>query len=110
MSRWKATERWYARQLNGERVPVTGRQGKLRVSKDIETPYPIWVDVKSRKTCPVTVWRWLENVADNAPQEMIPAVIMHRPGMRRRDGVVVIRWEDFRELLERAYGDRPQNT
>lgn len=105
MSSWKRVERWFARDLGGQRVPITGRQGAERMSKDIEVPYPLWVDVKSRLSCPKSLWSWLENVVDNAPPAKIPLLILHRPHMRYGEAVVVMRYRDFKEVLRRAYGD-----
>jgi hypothetical protein len=90
--------------LGGERVPVTGRQGPLRTSTDIDSPYPIWVDVKSRKQCPVSLWKWYRNVSDNAPPGKIPIVVLHRPHMEYNDSLVVMSIRDFIRIMEEAYG------
>lgn len=102
-SRWKRVEAAYAKRLGGARIPVTGRQGPHRMSCDISSPYPLWVDVKSRKSCPKGVWKWLENVASNAPPDKIPLLILHQPGSQYDHGVVVMRFQDFITLVRRAY-------
>lgn len=107
-ARWKAVERWMASFFGGKRIPVTGRQGKDRESKDIATPYPHTVDVKSRKVIPKYLYQWLGNLQAVCGANH-PVVILHRPGTEYKTALVLLNITDYKELLVKAYGNPTGN-
>jgi hypothetical protein len=98
---WKATERLVARQLGGERVPVTGRTRGS--APDIE--HSVWaVEVKHRQKLP----DWLKDAMSQARASVrgnkIPLVVLHEHG--RHSSLAVLRLSDLVELCGEIEEDR----
>ncbi len=99
MSTWKFAERRIARQLGGQRIPVSGRAGQ----PDIRHPW-LSIEVKHRRRLP----RWLLTALAQAEQAatpgQLPVAILHQHGQRYSEALVVLRLQDFREW----FGDEPE--
>ena len=95
-ARWKKRERILAEHLKGSRIPSSGR-----AKRDIETPYPLCVEVKDRNV----VGRWLVDAVEQAEmdaEEMeIPLAIIHQKGWQYPRDLVVMKFKYFKYLLER---------
>ncbi len=94
-SSWKAAERAIAAILGGKRIPVNGRKGP-----DIEHPL-LSIEVKSRSELPSYLWEWMGQAMDGAPEDKVPAVVLHRARHSHiDDDLVVVRLSDFVELVK----------
>ena len=98
-TRWKRVEREIARLLGGVRVPLLGRQGS-----DLDVPY-LFVEVKSRKMIGAYLWdefmaQILEGAAVAGETERLPAIVLHRPGMKYRDALLCLRVGDWERLVK----------
>jgi hypothetical protein len=97
-STWKASERRVADDLLGQRIPVTGID---RDGADVVTPL-FHVQVKLRKSLPQWIWNWLGGiVGDAARHRKIGVLILKKPRQRDAEGLVVLRYEDFVDLVGR---------
>ena len=89
---WKATERAVAGLLQGQRVPVTGRQRGS--APDIDHRW-LSIEVKHRKKLPA----WLHDAMNQAEAsntgEQLPVVVLHESGKRHVENFVVVRLGDF---------------
>ena len=81
--------------LDGERVPITGRQRGS--APDIEHPR-FSIEVKDREKLP----SWLHDAMDQAVASIrngkVPVVILHAKGMQHADDFVMMRLGDFRTM------------
>ena len=97
-STWKNSERRVADDLLGQRIPVTGID---RDGADVVTPL-FHVQVKLRKSLPQWLWDWLGGiVGDAAPHRKIGVLVLKKPRQRDAEGLVVLRYEDFVDLVGR---------
>jgi hypothetical protein len=97
-TRWKQVERGIARLLGGVRVPLLGRQGS-----DLDVPY-LFVEVKSRKMIAPYLWNdFLAQILEGADvageRVRIPAIVLHRPGMKYKDALLCVRVGDWERLV-----------
>ncbi len=97
-ARWKATERRVATELNGRRIPVSGRAGRPDVDHRWLAP-----EVKSRKELPGWLLEAMRQAQGSAGPSQLPVVILHRVGDRYQHGLVVLTMQDFRDW----FGDDP---
>ena len=105
-STWKASERRVARDLNGRRIPVTGVD---RDGADVITPC-YHIQVKLRKSLPVWLWRWLAGiVSDAAPHGKVGILVLKQPRQRDAEGLVVLRYGDFVNIVGRIDGGGASN-
>jgi hypothetical protein len=101
MTTWKKVELEVARRLGGNRLPITGR---IRGSApDGETAW-LCIEVKHRKTLP----KWLHNAMEQAVlsvlskedrQHKIPIVVLHEKYKAHDENFVIMRQQDFENLL-----------
>ena len=93
--RWKRVEREIAKLLNGVRIPLLGRQGS-----DLDVPY-LFVEVKSRKVIGEYLWTdYMAQILEGAGEEIkVPAIVLHRPGMKYKDALVCVRAGDWERLV-----------
>jgi hypothetical protein len=99
---WKASERRIAEDLLGQRIPVTGVD---RDGADVVTPL-FHVQVKLRKSLPQWLWDWLRGiVGDAAHHRKIGVLILKKPHQRDAEGLVVLRYGDFVDLVGRIDED-----
>jgi hypothetical protein len=97
-STWKASERRIAEDLLGQRIPVTGVD---RAGADVVTSL-FHVQVKLRKSLPQWLWGWLSGiVGDAAPHMKIGVLVLKKPRQRDAEGLVVLRYGDFVDLVGR---------
>ena len=96
---WKQTEREIARLLNGERVPITGRQ---RGDAPDVAHHSLSIEVKSGKKIPA--YNWYADAIDQAREAIqsdksgtVPIVIAHAKGKQHKDDLVVMSLGDFIE-------------
>jgi len=84
-----------ARLLGGARVPLLGRQGS-----DLDVPY-LFVEVKSRKVIGEYLWTdYMAQILEVADEKArVPAIVLHRPGMKYRDALVCVRAGDWERLV-----------
>ncbi len=97
---WKAAERKIAALLGGIRIPLLGRKGS-----DLDTPV-FFVEVKHRQSIAPYLWNnFLAQILAGAKEagetEKIPAIVIHRPGLRYEDSLVCFRAGDYQRLIER---------
>lgn len=99
MSRWKRAEREIAKRLGGTRIPLLGRKGS-----DLDVPF-LFVEVKSRKSIGEYLWEeFFSQILEGkeiAGDERVPAIAIHRPGMKYDDALICIRAGDWQELVRR---------
>jgi len=97
-STWKGAERRVAEAIGGTRIPVTGvdRDGADVVSGLFH------VQVKLRRSLPQWLWDWLGGiVGDAAPHKKIGVLVLKKPRQRDAEGLVVLRYGDFVDLVGR---------
>ena len=91
-------EREIAKRLGGRRIPLLGREGS-----DLDVPY-LFVEVKSRDRIAPYLWNdYLAQILagkEVAGDDRIPAIAIHRPGMRYDDALVCVRAGDWERLVE----------
>ncbi len=97
--RWKRVEREIARLMRGVRIPLLGREGC-----DLDVPY-FFVEVKSRKAIGEYLWTdFLDQILSGAEvageTEKVPAIVLHRPGMKYADALLCFRVGDLDRLVE----------
>lgn len=93
--RWKRVEREIARRLGGARIPLLGRQGS-----DLDVPY-LCVEVKSRKMIGAYLWdEFMAQILATDEGGKVPAIVLHRPGMKYDDALVCVRAGDWARLVE----------
>lgn len=97
-STWKSAERAIAKLLDGERVPVTGRQRGH--APDIAHP-TLALEVKHRESIPL----WLEDAVDQARkavrEDKTPVVIIHTAGQQYARSLAVVPLEELMLLIGR---------
>lgn len=92
---WKGYERQVARDLSGQRVPVTGLD---RHGADVRTPL-FSVQVKLRNTLPDWLWGWLDGIRGSARGEgRVGILVLRKPRQRASEGIVVMSYADFLDL------------
>jgi len=92
---WKASERGVAKDLGGQRIPVTGVD---RDGADVRTPL-FCAQVKLRKALPQWLWDWLSGIRNDAqPSGRVGILVLLKPRQKRRDGLVVMSYGDFVDL------------
>ncbi len=92
MPTWKHVERAVARQLGGQRVPVSGRAGQ----PDIAHPW-LSVEVKHRQRLPQWLLAAVRQAELAATPGQLPLAILHQHGQRYAEVLVVMRLEAFVE-------------
>ena len=101
-STWKASERRVADDLLGQRIPVTGID---RDGADVITSL-FHVQVKLRKSLPAWLWAWLRGIVrDAAPHMKIGVLVLKKPRQKDAEGLVVLRYGDFVDLVGRIDED-----
>ena len=91
---WKAAERRVARDLGGQRIPVTGIG---RDAADVVTPL-FHVQVKLRNSLPSWLWGWLSGIRMDAEAGKIGILVLKRPRECDREALVVMSYGDFVDL------------
>ena len=98
---WKSAERRCAVDLNGKRIPVTGID---RDGADVVTPL-FHAQIKLRKALPVWLWAWLGGIRGDAqPHGKIGILILKKPRQADVDGLVVLSYGDFVDLVGKVEG------
>lgn len=90
---WKNVERKIAKQMGGERVPITGRSRGSAPDID-HNKYSI--EVKHRKELP----EWIKDAMDQAEQSntdglKVPIVILHEKYSKYENSFVIIKLKDL---------------
>lgn len=94
-STWKRFEARVAKRLGTKRIPVTGE----RHGADLETPL-LSVQVKLGRRRPSYLAEWLDGIRQTAQIKCkIGLVVWCANRERTGEGLVVMRLEDFEELL-----------
>ena len=104
--RWKKAETELAERIHGRRIPLLGREGC-----DIDSPV-FFPEAKSRDEIGRYLWddyfaQILAGMEEAGELVKIPAIILHRPGMKYDDALVCFRIGDYDELIAlilREYG------
>lgn len=89
---WKNTERQIARHLNGERVPITGRQRGS--APDIAHDW-LSIEAKHREKLPGWLHDAMKQAEASKRGNQLPIVVLHEKGKRHRDNFVIVRLGDF---------------
>jgi len=101
---WKAVEKRICEWLDGV-IPAT-RNSKIFMGDAVEDI--AWdgfsIEVKSRNIFPKYLYAWFEQATTNANGK-VPIIIWHHDGMRIGKQLVVIKAEDFKNLVERWEGN-----
>ena len=91
-------EREIAKRLGGRRIPLLGREGS-----DLDVPF-LFVEVKSRDRIAPYLWNdYFAQILEGkevAGDDRVPAIAIHRPGMKYDDALVCVRAGDWRRLVE----------
>jgi hypothetical protein len=83
--------------MGTERIPVTGRQ-RDKGGADYQTEMFAFGDKDGYKR-PMYLETWMAELEAYArPRNQIPVVVWHRPGARRADDLVFLRWKDWIDL------------
>jgi len=91
---WKARERKIAKDLGGERIPVSGIH---RDEADVVTPL-FCVQAKLRRSLPSWLWRWMGGIVSTTPPHQVGILVLMTPGQDQADALVVLRYRDFLDL------------
>lgn len=91
---WKRRERVIAKQLGGQRIPVTGID---RDGADVVTPL-FHVQAKLRRSLPSWLWRWMGGIVATTPAPKVGILVLMTPGQDQGDALVVLRYRDFVDL------------
>lgn len=93
---WKHVELWYARALGVERNSKTGlgenTPDVCLISFDIE--------IKHGKQIPKTVVKFMGQAEKNCEEGKVPVVIMHPLNGKYEDGLVMMRFTDWKDLID----------
>lgn len=92
--RSKRHERTVAKLLGGKRIGILGKE-------DVEHP-KFSVECKSRQEIPKWFSDFWKQAVDNCEEGKIPLLVIHETQKRYKDDWVVIRMEDFLEVLNDA--------
>lgn len=93
--RWKRVERVLARDVGSQRIPVTGE----RHGADFEDAIACY-QVKSRKAIPGWLWEWHAGIQGTATaKDKAGVVVLHQPGQRRSESLVVLMWKDWVDIV-----------
>ena len=94
--RGKSLERWIAKDLNGERIGILGKE-------DVVIHHGCFsLEVKERKTLPVFIWKSMAQAQRNAAKRGYrPGVVLHELGKEHEQDIVLCRYKDFKEILEK---------
>lgn len=93
---WKSYERRIAADLGGRRIPVTGID---RAGADVECAM-FNVQCKLRKTIPDWLFSWLGGIVATAQaQNKIGILILKQPRMRDTEAVVILRYQDWLDIV-----------
>lgn len=99
-STWKSVERALAKEIGGERVPITGRSRGS--APDIEDPR-LSIEVKHRKKLPDWIHEAMEQAEASNKANKIPTVILHEKSQRYNRSFVVLRLETLLEILDELH-------
>lgn len=93
--RWKRIERDMAKDVQTQRIPVTGE----RHGADFEDALACY-QLKSRKAIPGWLWEWHQGICGTAKgKDKAGVVVLHRPGQRRAEALVVLSWRDWTDIV-----------
>ena len=101
--RWKRVERKFAGDMGVGRIPVTGVD---RDGADFEDGIACYQS-KSRASIPGWLWGWLQGITGTGKRKNKAGVlVLHRPGQRRSEAIVVTTWANWCDL----HGTRHPDT
>jgi len=105
-STWKSTERAIAKRLNGQRIPITGRQ-----RGDVPDVHHDWlsIEVKHRAKLPAWLLDAMAQAVAAQREGQLPIVILHQSGERHNDDIVCVRLRDFAEWFGDGNGEKETN-
>jgi len=91
----KVTEARWATLLLGRRIPSPGR-----ANRDIETPYPLCIEVKHRtESTPKWIRDALAQAVSDVGEGEIPVVIRHEKGDSWQEDVIFMSGESFMQIM-----------
>ncbi len=94
---WKRAERDLARDVGTQRIPVTGERGGADFADAL-----CWYQLKKRLGMPALLREWLQALkverVTATKAGKLPVFVWMQPGHPRADALVVLRWQDWREL------------
>lgn len=94
--RGKSLERHVAKDLGGERIGILGHDDVVIHHGGFS------LECKERKRVPVFVTNAMTQAINAAERRGYrAAVVVHQLGDRHEDGIVFIRYKDFRDILQR---------
>ena len=96
---WKKAELWYAKDLGTERY---SKQGLGDNTPDIKVTMKIGsfdIEVKHGKQIPKKIQAFMDQAEENCAEGSIPIVIMHPHQSKYTDGLVVLRYSTFKEII-----------
>ena len=92
-NRGKNHERAIAKRLNGDRIGCTG----LATPDVVNDRFS--VECKSRQLFPSWLTHAMKQAVTNAPEGKTPIVILHQTGQRHDSDLVIMRLQDFEQLM-----------
>jgi hypothetical protein len=95
---WKDTERYIAKVLGGQRIPVNSTSG---VACDVSTPL-MSVEVKERVKIPIFLSKTVQQAETNCEKGKIATVVLHEKGKGHDKDLVIMRLRDFCDLYGKA--------
>ncbi len=98
-SGFKQYERAVARKVGRPRIPVTGRTGPGGDPGDIDVP-GFYTEVRSRNRA--RPLRWMREVWEEAHRRGVKPLLVFRGPTPALSPLVVLRWNDFAEVFNRA--------
>ena len=97
---WKAFERRLARRVGTQRIAVTGE----RHGADFRDGLFAY-QAKLGRRCPAYLREWLAGIVASAGSERVGVVVWKPKGERDSEALVIVRFQDWRELHVGQGGD-----
>jgi hypothetical protein len=94
--RGKSLERFVAQDLGGRRVGILGQEDVILHHGAFS------LECKERKKLPVFIWNSMNQADRNAQRNGYrPGVVLHELGDNHDSDIVLIKYKDFKTLIER---------
>ncbi len=91
---WKVAELKMARDVNTERIPVTGE----RHGADFEDAIACY-QLKVRKSIPGWLWDWHSGICETGKRkDKAGVLVLNHPRQDRAKALVVLTWDAWRDL------------
>lgn len=91
---WKAFERRMARDVQTERIPVTGERHGADCANSL-----FCFQFKLRRSLPGWLWDWLSGIRANAQASgKVGVLVLKKPRQKDTEALVILTWADWVDL------------